>query len=296
MFERFTDQARGVVVGAGELAKEQHSAFIRRHHLLIALLDTSDEGSDVVATILDKAEIDRAELRAKVLASLKATEEPVAEAEAKLPFTAETRKAIELSLREALSLGHNYIGRAHLLLGILRGADGPLAEVVATTKLTHSLAREVVIAEVPPVVSRGRRGRIMREMRSRPFLRGGLAPRSTPGLLAVLRRVQERVGDARLVTTGDFLVALLETPGTHFASALAGVTLPETASVRAQVDKQIEDGVLDGTEDAVRVDADTGSVTINDPQIAEELKKLVGEGGVTPDALREILKRLRAEG
>jgi ATP-dependent Clp protease ATP-binding subunit ClpA len=289
MFERFTDRARGVLVAAGELAKENKSPFIRRHHVLIGLLDTSDEGSDVVATILERAEVDPADLRAKLVASLTASEEPVAEAGGKIPFTAETKKALELSLREALSLGHNYIGRAHLLLGVLRDPDGPLAEVLGTTRLTHELAREIIVAEVPPV---GRRRRTGYPRFGRGPMGGGR--RATTGLQAVFQRAEERAAKQRVINTGDLLVALLETPGTHFAAALSSVSLPDLATVRAEVDRLLAAGVIDGTEHAVEVNPQSGSVTINDPQIAAELKRLVGEGDVTPDALREILRRLQS--
>lgn len=290
MFERFTDRARGVLASASELAKEAKSPFIRRHHVLIGLLDTSDEGSDVVATILERAEVDRAELRAKLLASLKASEEPVAEVGGKMPFTAETKKAIELSLREALSLGHNYIGRAHLLLGVLREPDGPLAEVLGTTKLTHALAREIVIEEVPPVVRvKGGRAR----SRGREFRLRRLRGTQSRGLRSVFEKLGEHAGE-RDLTTGDLLVALLDTPGTHFAALLVDVTLPDANAAAADLDKLIAEGVVDGTEDAVQVDPDSGTVTINDPEIAAEIKRLVGEA-VTPEKLREAFKRLRSE-
>jgi hypothetical protein len=84
---------------------------------------------------------------------------------------------------------------------------------------------------------------------------------------------------------------LLETPGTHFAAALAGVTLPDVASVTAQVDRLIETRTPDGTEDAVKVDP-TGVVTINDPRIADAVKKLVGDSA-TPERINEILRRLQ---
>jgi hypothetical protein len=290
MFERFTERARRVLVAAGELAKENKSPFIRRHHVLIGLLDTSDEGSDVVATILERAEVDPDDLRAKVLASLKASEAAVEGAGGKVPFTAETKKALELSLREALSLGHNYIGRAHLLLGVLRDPDGPLADVLGTTKLTHGLAREVVIEEVPRVVRvRGGRARA----RGREFRLRRLRGTQSRGLRSVFEKLGEQAGD-RDLTTGDLLLALLDTPGTHFAALLADATLPDSKAAAAALDKLIAEGVVDGTEAALRVDPEGASVTISDPDIVAQIKKLAGEGAVTPERLREILKRLQS--
>jgi len=67
-----------------------------------------------------------------------------------IPFTPRAKKVLELALREALSLGHNYIGREHLLLGILREAEGPLRTVVDAAGLRHDRAREIVTEQSPP--------------------------------------------------------------------------------------------------------------------------------------------------
>lgn len=285
MFERFTDDARRVLVRAQEVTSELRSPYIRRHHLLISVIDTAGD-DDAVSAVFADAGIDRTDLRARLVSSVTATEAALDEPRTKPDFTAEAKKALELSLREALRLGHNYISGLHLMLGILRGADGPLADVLKETGLT----RDNVGRVLGPAVgrARGRRGRPQAAVR--PLLR-----RSTPGLRSVMRRAEERAGNDRNATTGDLLVALLETPGTHFAAALSSVTLPDMATVAAEADRLVAEGVVDGTQDAVRVDPDSGSVTINDPQIAAEVKRLVGEGAATPDALREILRRLQSE-
>jgi ATP-dependent Clp protease ATP-binding subunit ClpA len=286
MFERFTDRARGVLADTQRLATELKSPAIRRHHLLVALIDAAEAGSGSVAAVLADAEVDRNALRARLIESLTSSETPNEGRKDSLPFTAETKKAMELSLREALSLGHNYIGREHLLLGVLRDPEGPLASVLGETKLTHARAREIVTQESPPSMGRGRRGRPgrARGIRAR-FGRG-----STEGLEAVLASAVRASGEGA-ITTGHLLVALLERPGTHFHAALAGVTLPDLASVTAQVNKLVEDSVPDGLEDALKVDPE-GGVTIRDQRIADALKKIVGEGAVTPEQLNEILRRL----
>ncbi len=285
MFERFTNEGRRVLVLAQEVARKHGSPAIRRHHMLIGMLD---EQTDTTAAAFDIAGIDRADLRARLVSSLTSTEKAISPDGAP-PFTAESKKALELSLREALSLGHNYISDFHLLLGILRDANGPLAEVLAMTKLSYAEARGVVAQAAPERTGR-RRGR-----RAGPVL-GPMWRNTTPGFQAVLQRAAARSGNDRDTTTGDLLVALMETPGSHFAAALSSVSLPAVESVAAEVDRLLATGVVDGTEDAVRVDSESGSVTINDPQIAAELKKLLGKGGVTPDAIREILRRLQTEG
>jgi ATP-dependent Clp protease ATP-binding subunit ClpC len=283
MFERFTERARAVIVASGDVARELRSPAVRRHHVLIALIDAAPEGSDVVAAVFDDAGVDRVDLRAKLAASVLATETQTEPTTDKLPLTVETRRTIEMALREALQRGHNYIGREHLLLAILREADGPLADVLKAAGLTGDRAREVVSVKSPPSVGRGR-------------MRGGprgfrLGRRTTDGLQAVLRRTFE-FAPGRDATTGDLLIALLETPGTHFAAAMKGVPLPSTETARATVDKLIQDNFRDGTEGALRVEAN-GEVTIKDPRIADALKSLVGEGAVTAEQLDEILRRLQ---
>ena len=70
------------------------------------------------------------------------------------------------------------------------------------------------------------------------------------------------------MTTGDLLIALVDTPGTHFATMLAGVALPDREAMKSELARLVEAGVADGTEDAVQVDP-SGAVTINDPRIAD---------------------------
>jgi ATP-dependent Clp protease ATP-binding subunit ClpC len=286
MFERFTERARGVLADAGNLARELKSPAIRRHHLLIAVLDASNEGSESVAAVLTDAGVDPGELRGTLVESLKASETALPDSGGKVPFTAEAKKALELSLREALSLGHNYIGREHLLLGILRDAEGPLAEALSNTKLTHKRAREIVAEQSPP--SRGA---------ARRRLRGGevraiFTRRPTIGLQMALRRAFERAGGDRAANTGDLLVGLLETPGTHFEDALKGVSL-DAAAITAEVDRLCETNAVDGTEGGIRIN-EAGGITIDDPKIAAELKRLAGgEGNVSPEQLIRILRRLQ---
>lgn len=279
MFERFTERTREVMVRAQRLAADEKSPNIRRHHLMIGLIDTSDEGSQSVATVFEDANVDRAGLRAKLLDSLRASEKPLESAAQSAPFTREAKKTLELSLREALSLGHNYIGREHLLLGILREADGPLRTVLGDAGLQHERARQIVAEESPP--SRGRRRGGPRAFR--------FGRRTTDGLQAVLNRTFERA-DRRDATTGDLLVALLQTPGTHFAAAVAGYQLPPEEAARVLVDKLVAENAPDGSEGAVLIN-EGGAVLIKNPRVAEAVKKIIGEQA-TPEGIEEILRRL----
>jgi ATP-dependent Clp protease ATP-binding subunit ClpA len=127
MFERFTDKARHVVVLAQEEARLLRHDYIGTEHLLLGLIR---EGNGVAAKALEHLGIELAAVRQHV-------EELVGQgpAQAKrsghIPFTPQAKKALQLALREAVQLGHNYIGTEHILLGLIREGDGPAARVLA---------------------------------------------------------------------------------------------------------------------------------------------------------------------
>jgi ATP-dependent Clp protease ATP-binding subunit ClpC len=123
MFERFTDRARRVLVMAQEEAKLLGHGFIGTEHLLLGLVA---EGEGVGAKALAAVGVDLADVRARVLAVVPAGG-PV---DGPAPFTPRSKKVLEMSLREALGLGHNYIGTEHLLLGLLREREGVGAQVL----------------------------------------------------------------------------------------------------------------------------------------------------------------------
>jgi hypothetical protein len=127
VFERFTDRARRVVVLAQEEGRMARAHAISTDFLLLALLR---EGEGVAAVVLTKLGVDEPKLRELVG---KVHEGEASTEWGHIPFTIRTKKVLELSLREALQLGHNYIGTEHLLLGLVRtettaksGLVGPL--------------------------------------------------------------------------------------------------------------------------------------------------------------------------
>src|SRR5712692_2942199 len=126
MFERFTDRARRVLVLAQEEARRLDHNFIGTEHILLGLIDESEGAA---AQTLASFGITREAVRDKVLekvgpgpASSSAAGSP--------PFTARAKKVLELSLREALQLGHNFIGTEHMLLGLVREGEGVGAQVL----------------------------------------------------------------------------------------------------------------------------------------------------------------------
>src|SRR5438128_1149842 len=139
MFERFTDRARRVVVLAQEEARMLNHNYIGTEHILLGLIH---EGEGVAAKALESLGISLEAVREKV-------EETIGPAGAATtgspPFTPRAKKVLELSLREALQLGHNYIGTEHMLLGLVREGEGVAAQVLVNLGADLSRVRQQVI-------------------------------------------------------------------------------------------------------------------------------------------------------
>jgi ATP-dependent Clp protease ATP-binding subunit ClpC len=145
VFERFTERARKVVVLAQEEARSFKHDYIGTEHLLAGLL-LAEEG-----------------LAARVLATLGITVDAVREQVARIvgegdeashgqiPFTPRAKKVLELSLREALAVGHNYIGTEHILLGLVRENDGVAARILLELGADTARVREAVLEAIGPL-------------------------------------------------------------------------------------------------------------------------------------------------
>jgi ATP-dependent Clp protease ATP-binding subunit ClpA len=125
MFERFTERARKVVVLAQEEARNFNHNYIGTEHLLLGLL-REDEG--VAARALASLNVTLDEVREQVESIVGYGEEGTG---AQAPFTPRSKKVLELALREALQLGHNYIGTEHILLGLAVESEGVAARVLS---------------------------------------------------------------------------------------------------------------------------------------------------------------------
>ena len=139
MFERFTDRARRVVVLAQDEARGLKHNYIGTEHLLLGLIS---EGEGVAAKALEAMEIKGEAVRASVIEIIGEGEKPV---EGHIPFTPRAKRVFELSLREALQLGHNYIGTEHLLLGLLKEGEGVAAQVLTKQGADLAQVRQTVI-------------------------------------------------------------------------------------------------------------------------------------------------------
>ena len=139
MFERFTDRARRVVVLAQEEARMLNHNYIGTEHILLGLIH---EGEGVAAKALESMSISLEAVRQQV-------EEIIGQGQAAptghIPFTPRAKKVLELSLREALQLGHNYIGTEHILLGLIREGEGVAAQVLQKLGADLSRVRHTVI-------------------------------------------------------------------------------------------------------------------------------------------------------
>jgi ATP-dependent Clp protease ATP-binding subunit ClpC len=140
VFERFSDRARRVVVLAQDEARDLGHDYIGTEHLLLGLLR---DASGTACQVLTRLQAPPDAVRKKVGEHVQAR--PYAEKmQGHVPFSAPAKKALELSLREALQLGHNYIGSGHLLLGLLREEQGTAARVLAELGVDLDHARPLV--------------------------------------------------------------------------------------------------------------------------------------------------------
>jgi ATP-dependent Clp protease ATP-binding subunit ClpC len=139
MFERFTDRARRSVVLAQEEARSFNHNYIGTEHLLLGLFR---EGEGLAAKVLHDVGLDievvRSELDTRVGRG-------ASQPKGHIPFTPRAKKVLEISLREALKLGHNYIGTEHILLGLLREGEGVAAQIIMT-RVDGGLERVVLAA------------------------------------------------------------------------------------------------------------------------------------------------------
>jgi ATP-dependent Clp protease ATP-binding subunit ClpC len=151
MFERFTEQARQVLVLAQEEARALKHNYIGTEHLLLGLL--REEG--VAARVFDKLEISVEEVRAAVVRIVGSGEEVP---QGQIPFTPRAKKVLELALREALSLGHNYIGTEHILLGLIREKEGGATRILLDLDADPEKIRNEVMQLLSGPARRGERG------------------------------------------------------------------------------------------------------------------------------------------
>lgn len=138
MFERFTERARKVVVKAQDEARFLKQNYIGTEHILLGLIN---EKEGMAARVFYELNIPFNDIRAAVR---EVVNEGTSESYEHIPFTPRAKKVLELSLREALQMGHNYIGTEHILLGLLKEGEGVAARVLNSIGITLDIVKEKV--------------------------------------------------------------------------------------------------------------------------------------------------------
>jgi ATP-dependent Clp protease ATP-binding subunit ClpA len=259
MFERFSGQARHVVVSAQEEARELDHNYIGTEHLLLGLL-TSDSLASVSLNTLGYT---RDDVQAKVVATVGRGK---ASPGGHIPFTPRAKKVLELSLREALQLKHNYIGTEHILLGILREGEGMAAQILADKHPLDRIRSEVLTQIESPTAHQAHgAGR-------------------TPAAHDVLALAAELAGEGP-VGSHHILEAILQQPDSAASKVLseAGIDLDKLAANLVEINTQ--DNADDTPEQAaarqleLSVTDDAVTVMLRDARSIELGKQVVELNG-----------------
>jgi len=222
MFERFTERARQVVVLAQDEARALKHNYIGTEHILLGLL-REEEG--IAAYALDGLGLNVDSVRSAVVAIVGSGTEVLS---GQLPFTPRAKKVLELALREALSLGHNYIGTEHILLGLARENEG----VAVRLMLDVGADSETVRSEVAYMLAGGRgAGRWRWPSLGRIGLSDALLDGAGAPLGKLVDQLEERLG--RPADAGDLLLVLAAVPQGLSQRALAALGIDLDALVQA---------------------------------------------------------------
>ena len=176
VFSRFTPRARRSIALAEKAARAVPHNYVGTEHVLIGVID---EGGNLGVKVLESLDIEPDDLRSELTASMgPPTEAPPGH----IPFTRNAKRALELTTRESLSFGHNYIGCEHILLGLLAAEDGMASEVLRRMGVEFGTARRAVVAMLAGFVHAGQNA-------PEP------APASSPAPPEVLDQILQRLID-----------------------------------------------------------------------------------------------------
>jgi len=260
MFERFTDRARRVVVLAQEEARLLQHDYIGTEHILLGLLH---EGEGVAGRVLGEMGISLDAVRDKITSIVGCGGgAPTGH----IPFTPRSKKVLELALREALALKHNYIGTEHILLGLLREGEGLAAQVLVELGADLRTARQNVIHMIGPAVARP-------GMRGYPSAALGIA---TPAANLVATQARRLAQGAR-VGSQHYLLGLLGEE-----QSLAAKVLTSLGVTREAVEAKLEELDAAGTSDeapeeagarrmSLRIEPERLVLEVDDPEQAAKL-------------------------
>ena len=298
MFERFTAKARHVVVLSQEEARALGHNYIGTEHILLGLINESDGLAARVLVDQFKLTLDgiRQEVTAIVGTGKKAQT-------GHIPFTPRAKKVLELALREALQLSHNYIGTEHILLGVIREGDGVAAQILR--KHADLLKIRTAVLDMLPATATLEATRRRRWLRPRAVVLserersggvGGLADPGEHGVEAGLTATP--AADATLSTAARLAGA--EPVGSHHL-LLAALTDANSAAAKVLASLGID---LNQAKDALR-DADVAGTSDEQPedagkrqmavQVTDELVTIVAADPVLVRAANDALRALGSE-
>ncbi len=165
MFERFTDSARRVIVEADKVARELNYGYVGAENLLFGIIKLEREGAapPVLISMDVTSELFR-DTWLKILNMSDSVEKSQGSDSNRLPFTPRAKRVLELSLREALSLGHNYAGAEHILLASMHESDGLGVEILKELGADPSEVRERTIESFSPDASADQLERLQRQI------------------------------------------------------------------------------------------------------------------------------------
>lgn len=269
MFERFTDRARRVVVRAQEEARGLKHNFIGTEHILLALLDEKDGlAAHALSSYGMQAEPIREEVKAIVGSGASAPS-------GHIPFTPRAKKVLELALREALQLSHDYIGTEHILLGVIREGEGVGAQILKAHAV-HLEAVRMTVIDLLQAAGAGRGSQRLRRWAEpvRPGEHPGEraeAP-ATPAAKAGMAEAGRLAGE-QAVGSHHLMLGALSDPNAAAAQALSGLGV-DLEQVRDRLRGIDVTGTSDELpEDAgrrqmiIRVDEDKLTIEATDPLI-----------------------------
>jgi ATP-dependent Clp protease ATP-binding subunit ClpC len=284
MFERFTNRARHVVVLSQEEARRLHHNYIGTEHILLGILG---EPEGIGFQVLESFGITLDGVRQEVVAMIGEGQQ---EASSRIPFTPRAKKTLELSLREALAMHHNYIGTEHILLGVIREGDGVAAQILR--KHADLLAIRAAVLDAVPAGTPGESGRMRGWLRRRavaqPFESESQAEEptlnATPAADATLTEAT-RLAGVRPVGSHHLLLAALADEASAAAKALAslGVDLDRAkdalrgVEVTGTTDEQPEEAGR--RQMNIQVSGELVTIVASDPLIVEAGRNaLLGHG------------------
>jgi ATP-dependent Clp protease ATP-binding subunit ClpA len=297
MFERFTGRARRAIVLAQEESRRLNHNYIGTEHVLLGLLA---EPQGAARQALDAVGVTLEDARKRVEAVVKKGKKAPS---GHIPFTPRAKKVLELGLREALSLGHDFIGTEHLLLGLIREGEGLGTLILVQSGVELEALRRRIIDLVPepePTESRLRRF-WPRSRLGVPAVAGGDEIRTTTATDASLDEAHRLAGEAA-VGSHHLLLATLSDPASAAAKALGtlGIDLERARSALREVD-------VVGTTDelpeeagrrqlVMRVTGETLLLESSDPVLVELGRSAIAKVGEGGDVVNGALAQARPLG